>query len=88
MATATPAQAADQVVVPQETLPVIARKLTAPVVVQQHPVIRLAAPQSHWQRMSRKSVSMRLPWTSQLLDARTGQAPPSGTDNPRGFGCK
>ncbi len=49
MAIATPAHTADQVVVPQETLPVMTRKLTALVGMHQHRIFGLPAPQRHQQ---------------------------------------
>ena len=51
MAIATPAHTADQVVVPQETQPFMARKLTALVGMHQHCIFGLSAPQHHQQRI-------------------------------------
>lgn len=51
MAVAAPAHAAEQVVVPQENLPVMACELTALVGVHQHHVLGLPASQRHQQRI-------------------------------------
>lgn len=54
VAVASPAHAAEQVVVPQETLPVVARELTAFIGVHQHRVFGLSAPQRHQQSIEHK----------------------------------
>ena len=51
MAVASPAHAADQIVVTQEGLPLVAGKLTALIGVNQNRRLRLAAPKRHQQRI-------------------------------------